>query len=63
MPSFAILQELHSLIQEAFAFNDDHLYSFFMDGKRFGKGVYHSPMNNEGPYAHDCYRYNKNKRL
>ncbi|WP_176448131.1 hypothetical protein [Lentibacillus sp. CBA3610] len=53
LPGSATLQEMHSLIQEAFAFDDDHLYSFFMDGKRFGKDAYHSPMDIEGPYAHE----------
>lgn len=53
MPSSATLMDLHNLIQKAFAFDDDHLYSFFMDGKRFSKHAYHSPMDMEGPYVQD----------
>lgn len=45
------LLDLHNLIQEAFNFDDDHLYAFYMDGKRFGKSYYNSPMDFRGPYV------------
>lgn len=32
----ATLDDLHEAIQKAFGFYDDHLYSFFMDGKTLG---------------------------
>lgn len=41
-------------IQDAFKFDNDHLYSFFMDGKRYSKNAYHSPFSDEGPYAYDA---------
>jgi hypothetical protein len=47
------LEELHNAVQEAFDFEDDHLYSFFMDAKRYSKHAYHSPMCDEGPFAND----------
>ena len=31
--------DLHYAIQEAFEFDDDHLYSFFLDGKRYSKNA------------------------
>jgi hypothetical protein len=48
------LNALHLAIQEAFDFDDDHLYSFFMDGKRYSKNAYNSPYCNEGPYADEA---------
>lgn len=32
MPAEHTLNDLHDYIQEAFTFNNDHMYSFFMDG-------------------------------
>lgn len=43
--------DLHLKIQEAFHFGNDHLYSFFMDGKRWSKKQINSPFGAEGPYA------------
>jgi hypothetical protein len=45
------LLDLHNYIQKAFDFDDDHLYAFYMDGKKFGKHAYHSPMDDIGPYV------------
>jgi hypothetical protein len=47
------LEDLHKAVQDAFNFDDDHLYSFFMDAKRYSKHVYHSPMVDEGPFVHE----------
>ena len=43
------LEDLHNAVQEAFDFDNDHLYSFFMDAKRYSKHAYHLPMSDEGP--------------
>ena len=45
------LWNLHKAIQDAFDFDDDHLYSFFMDAKRYSKNVYESPFSENGPYV------------
>jgi len=45
------LEDLHIAIQEAFDFGNDHLYSFFMDAKRYSKHAYHSPMCDDGPFT------------
>ena len=47
------LEDLHDSIQKAFDFDDDHLYSFFMDGKRYSRHAFHSPMCNQGPYVNE----------
>jgi len=44
------LDKLHIAIQEAFEFDDGHLYSFFMDNKKWSYDRYESPLD-EGPYA------------
>jgi hypothetical protein len=43
-------EDLHEAIQDAFDFGNDHLYAFFMDGKRWSRNgeSYWSPMNEEG---------------
>jgi hypothetical protein len=46
-------EDLHLAIQEAFAFCDDHLYSFFMDGKRWSRRGIHSPYAEEQPYSNE----------
>ncbi|MDO8929437.1 MAG: plasmid pRiA4b ORF-3 family protein, partial [Bacteroidota bacterium] len=48
------LENLHLAIQDAFDFDDDHLYSFFMDGKRYSRNAYHSPMSDDGPYTDEA---------
>jgi len=45
------LEDLHNLIQEAFAFDNDHLYSFFMDGIPWSKNIFNCSFGNEGPFA------------
>lgn len=45
------LEDLHLVIQEAFAFDDDHLYSFFLDAKDYSKNCYHCPMSDGGPFV------------
>jgi hypothetical protein len=45
------LLDLHNAIQDAFDFDDDHLYSFFMDAKRYSRNVYESPNCENGPYV------------
>lgn len=51
LSGYHTLLDLHNLIQKAFNFDDDHLYAFFMDGKRFGKAAYNSPMDPSGPHV------------
>ena len=48
------LEDLHLAIQEAFNFDNDHLYAFFMDGKRYSRNAYHSPMGDEGPFTDEA---------
>ncbi len=48
------LEDLHLAIQKAFDFDNDHLYSFFMDGKRYSQNAYHSSYGDEGPYADEA---------
>ncbi len=45
------LLNLHDSIQNAFGFDDDHLYSFFMDAKLYSRNVYESPNSEDGPYV------------
>jgi len=45
------LLDLHEAIQDAFDFDDDHLYSFFMDAKRYSRNAYESPFSENGPYV------------
>jgi hypothetical protein len=43
--------DLHLAIQNAFLFDNDHLYAFFMDGKRWSRRSIHSPYSEEPPFA------------
>lgn len=45
------LLDLHDAIQDAFDFDDDHLYTFFMDAKRYSRNAFQSPNSQEGPYV------------
>ncbi|PIX76710.1 MAG: hypothetical protein COZ37_06485 [bacterium (Candidatus Ratteibacteria) CG_4_10_14_3_um_filter_41_18] len=45
------LLDLHGAIQETYDFDDDHLYSFFMDGKRWSHERFTSPFDDEGPHV------------
>ncbi len=42
------LDDLHLAIQMAFNFGNDHLYSFFPDGKKYSKIAYHDPRASDG---------------
>jgi len=48
------LEDLHLCIQEAFDFDNDHLYSFFMDGKRYSDDAYHSFFGDEPPFTDEA---------
>ncbi|MHB1628615.1 MAG: plasmid pRiA4b ORF-3 family protein [Bacilli bacterium] len=48
------LTDLHDIVQTAFGFGNDHLYSFFMDGKRWSRNGYHCPYASDGPYTDDA---------
>lgn len=45
------LLDLHRSIQKAYNFDDDHLYSFFMDGELWSHESFSSPYEDEGPYV------------
>ncbi len=45
------LEELHEAIQDAFAFDRDHLYAFFTDGKPWSNAHIYAPEVNEGPFS------------
>ncbi len=46
-----MLLDLHNSIQSAYGFGDDHLYSFFMDGKMQSDEVFTSPYDDTGPHV------------
>lgn len=48
------LRDLHYVIQDAFEFDDDHLYSFFMDGIKYSKNAFHAEYCDQGPYVSDA---------
>ena len=54
--------DFHRVIQVAFAFDDDHLYSFFMDGKRWSDNSIKSPRDGEPPSAGEVRIYQANLR-
>lgn len=45
------LLDLHTWIQRAFSFMDDHLYAFYMDGQPYSRNCYNAPSDNAGPYV------------
>jgi len=45
------LQHLHNAIQEAFDFDNDHLFAFFMDGKLWSKKAYWDKREGSKPTA------------
>ena len=51
LSSHDTLHDLHRLIQQAFEFDDDHMYSFFMDGEPWSKNAFKCPFDDEGPSA------------
>jgi len=44
-------EDLHIAIQKAFDFDDDHLYAFYLDGKRYSKNTVNAPYMEEPPSA------------
>lgn len=52
--AYDTLYDLHNCIQAAFNFDDDHLYSFFMDGKMWSKNKFTCPYEEEGPYVDEA---------
>ncbi len=48
------MEDLHDLIQKAFHFDNDHLYSFYMDGKANSKNAIHSPEGFQKPFASEA---------
>lgn len=48
------LYDLHIAIQTAFNFYDDHLYTFYMDGKMNNRNYYNSDMCDHGPFVHQA---------
>ena len=56
------LLNLHRSIQRAYAFDDDHLYSFFMDGKRWPHEKFTSPFEDEGPHVDEACPYTRGRR-
>ncbi|AGK98621.1 IS1096 element passenger TnpR family protein [Clostridium pasteurianum] len=45
------LEDLHNSIQEVFDFDNDHMYSFFMDGKAWSNNKFTCPYEEMGPYV------------
>ena len=46
-------EDLHHAIQSAFDFDNDHLYAFFLDGKRWSENSIWSPYSDNSPSAHE----------
>jgi len=46
-------EDLHLSIQQAFEFDNDHLYAFFLDGKRWSRHMINAPLCDEPPFACD----------
>lgn len=46
-------EDLHLAIQEAFEFDDDHLYSFFLDGKNYSNYSVNSPYSENPPFSNE----------
>jgi hypothetical protein len=45
------LEDMHMITQEAFEFDNDHLYSFFMDGKAWSPNSFKCTLDEQGPYV------------
>lgn len=45
------LHDLHNYIQGAFEFDNDHMYSFFMDGRAWSINKFTCPQDYEGPHS------------
>jgi hypothetical protein len=48
------LYDLHDCIQAAFDFDDDHMFSFFMDGKAWSRNRFACPNDELGPYVDEA---------
>ena len=48
------LHDLHLAIQDAFNFDNDHLYAFYMDNRRFSDYRFEHPYSDDGPWADDA---------
>lgn len=51
LPGEATLEDLHFAIQNAYAFDADHLYSFFMSGKAWDSATEYSLPDGDDPFA------------
>jgi len=47
------LLDFHNAIQDAYKFDSDHLYSFFMDGIPWSDEKFTSPHEDEGPHVNE----------
>lgn len=47
----ATLEDLHLAIQEAYKFDDDHLYAFYMDGKAWSDAGFYDRRGERGPFT------------
>jgi hypothetical protein len=61
-------EDLHLAIQNGFEFDNDHLYAFFLDGKRFSKYAVNCPYSEEPPFTDElclgnCRLINKQRIL
>jgi hypothetical protein len=54
-------EDLHLAIQDAFEFDNDHLYSFFLDGRMYSEYSVNSPHSEKPPYTDETYL--KDERL
>jgi hypothetical protein len=45
------LLDLHRAIQEAYGFDDEHRYAFFMDGQPYSRQRYEAPGEGRGPFV------------
>jgi len=48
------LEDLHVAIQQEFGLGGDHLYAFFMDGRRFSRHGYYDPRCTKPPWASEA---------
>lgn len=48
------LLDLHNYIQQAFNFDNDHMYSFFMDGVAWSNNKFTCPYEDEGPHVDEA---------
>ncbi|MCL1883155.1 MAG: plasmid pRiA4b ORF-3 family protein [Defluviitaleaceae bacterium] len=44
-------EDLHDEIQNAFGFDNDHLYSFYLSGEKYSRNAVHSPYTEDYPSA------------